>query len=120
MKNKYAVILSALNTFFRDRKPVIKSKGKNEGTSQNGAKSRADARLAEEMVTNAISTGNIATYDPLLSARPLDPRLEKMLQSLDGGDSPAKEAVKKRIIMAWNRLHGARAMAADQGTSGDA
>lgn len=72
--------------------------------------------MNEEVAANAIGPGNIATFDPLMSIRPMDPRLQRMLDSLDGPETAAKKAVKNRVIMAWNRL---RAIATDQGTSGD-
>ena len=115
---------SGLNAALRLAAQIIG--GKDKGSSLKGRGSRTKARkesnrmTTEEVAANAISTGNVATFDPLLATRPIDPRLQRMLDSLDGAETPAKKAVKERVIMAWNRLHGARAMATDQGTSGDA
>lgn len=51
-------------------------------------------------------TSNIAIYDRLLGAGKIDPRLQKVLDKLEGGDSPGKRAVQSRIISAWVRMHG--------------
>lgn len=115
-------IASRINRALRELAQILG--GKDSGGSLKGRSSRTAARkeanMAEEVAANAIGTGNVAGFDPLLATRPMDPRLQRMLDSLDGPETPAKKAVKERVIMAWNRLHGARAMATDQGTSGDA
>lgn len=123
MINKHGATLSALNSSLREIDPTIDRPGANGGkVTQAAARNRKKARRRtnEEVAANAIGGGNIATFDPLLAARPIDPRLQRMLDSLDGPETAAKKAVRERVIMAWNRLHGARAMATDQGTSGDA
>lgn len=94
--------------------------GKDEGDPLKTRQSRTKARKAnEEVTTNAISTGNIATYDPVLSGRPMDPRLKRMLDSMNGAETPAKKAVRDRVIMSWNRLHGGRTYDNSQSSSGD-
>lgn len=117
--DSHHAIASGLNRKLREV-PIIGGKDKGDPLNTRESRTKARKKANEEVTTNAISTGNIDTYDPLLSARPLDRRFVKMLQRL-GPDTRANKAVRQRIIMAWERLHGPAGMAADQaGTSGDA
>lgn len=74
---------------------------------------------ANRMGNPGSAESSIGIYDKLMSTATLDPRLKKLLDKLEGGDSPGKRAVQSRIVSAWVRLHGLPGDISNEGGGGE-